>query len=232
MSTGGGRLARTCRPTRTPRVRCRRRPAPRRRPAAGPAGCRRRRTPRRVPGARSGVSPTTAAMTAEPAAMRKPLAMCGTAAGSTTLRNREFGLPPSESTTSRADGFAACEARARVHEDRVEDHHRGEEPHGGRLVADDAGEEREEGDERSRRHQDDERDRHAGQQPRTVKPRAPRRDRPRCRWRARSPPSAASQPWPRGTRRATRRCPPSTAEGRGTTMPRDVRQPRSTPTRR
>ena len=89
------------------------------------------------------VSPTTAAMTAEPAAMRKPLAMCGTADGRITLRNREFGVPPSDVDDVEGGWVRRLEARACVHEDRVEDHHGGKEPHGVRLVADDAGEERE-----------------------------------------------------------------------------------------
>ena len=53
------------------------------------------------------LSPTTAAMIAEPAAIRNPLAMCGAAAGTTTYRNRSLRRPPKASTTSIIGGVAA-----------------------------------------------------------------------------------------------------------------------------
>ena len=72
------------------------------------------------------VSPTTAAMTAVPAAMRKPLAMCGTAAGGHAA---EPGVGAAAERVDDVQGrrVRRLQARARVHEHRVEDHHGGEE---------------------------------------------------------------------------------------------------------
>ena len=141
-----------------------------------------------------------------------------------------LGLPPRASTTSRAGGVGGLQSGAGVDEDGVEDHHGGEEPHGGRLVAEDPGEQREEGDERGGRHEDDDRDRHAGEE---LHPRGHQRrgqphggaDDERDRRRP-----ERRRPWPRRTRRATRRCPPTPTRAAGRRC-RRCRPARSTPTR-
>ena len=69
------------------------------------------------------LSPTTAAMTAEPAAIRMPLAMWGTASGTTTSRNRAAPTPPERVDTSSVERRVAVEPGPGVDEDRVEHQH-------------------------------------------------------------------------------------------------------------
>ena len=176
MFTGGGRSARTClsehhqRGEERPRGR-------RRRPAAAAAGCRR--------GELDAKSPSGRWRLAHHCGDHGGARACGSQ-GDVGHRPRKddaagTGRWGCHRGSRRRPGprVRRLQARARVHEHRVEDQDGGEDAHGGRLVADDPGEEREERHERGRRHEDDDGDGHAGQQltPTRGAARAPRRCR-------------------------------------------------------